>query len=90
MSEELVLKFVDPQPMRYGENSHQSAVFYRDPTCTEANLASAKQLWGKELSFNNIVDADAALEMAREFSDGNAVDPQGRSPDCRIPQGQVR
>ena len=50
MSEELVLKFVDPQPMRYGENSHQSAVFYRDPTCTEANLASAKQLWGKELS----------------------------------------
>ena len=56
MSEELVLKFVDPQPMRYGENSHQSAVFYRDPTCTEANLASAKQLWGKELSFNNIVD----------------------------------
>ena len=44
MSEELVLKFVDPQPMRYGENSHQSAVFYRDPTCTEANLASASLL----------------------------------------------
>ena len=60
MSEELVLKFVDPKPMRYGENSHQSAVFYRDPTCTEASLATAKQLWGKELSYNNIVDADAA------------------------------
>ena len=44
MSEELILKFVDPVPMRYGENSHQSAVFYRDPTCTEASLATAKQL----------------------------------------------
>ena len=64
MSEELVLKFVDPKPMRYGENSHQSAVFYRDPTCTEASLATAKQLWGKELSYNNIVDADAALEKS--------------------------
>ena len=54
MSEELVLKFVDPKPMRYGENSHQSAVFYRDPTCTEASLATAKQLWGKEQSSSGV------------------------------------
>ena len=89
MSEELVLKFVDPQPMRYGENSHQSAVFYRDPTCTEANLASAKQLWGKELSFNNIVDADAALEMAREFSDGNAVVIVKHMNPCGLATGET-
>ena len=89
MSEELNLKFVDPVPMRYGENSHQSAVFYRDPTCTEANLASAKQLWGKELSYNNIVDADAALEMAREFSDGNAVVIVKHMNPCGLATGET-
>lgn len=73
MSEEIVLKFNDPTPLRYGENSHQSAVFYKDPTCTEASLATAKQLHGKELSYNNIVDADAALEIAREFADVPAI-----------------
>ena len=88
MSEELILKFVDPVPMRYGENSHQSAVFYRDPTCTEASLATAKQLWGKELSYNNIVDADAALEMAREFSDGNAVVIVKHMNPCGLATGE--
>ena len=88
MSEELVLKFVDPKPMRYGENSHQSAVFYRDPTCTEASLATAKQLWGKELSYNNIVDADAALEMAREFSEGNAVVIVKHMNPCGLATGE--
>ena len=89
MSEELVLKFVDPKPMRYGENSHQSAVFYRDPTCTEASLATAKQLWGKELSYNNIVDADAALEMAREFSEGNAVVIVKHMNPCGLATGEA-
>ena len=89
MSEELVLKFVDPKPMRYGENSHQSAVFYRDPTCTEASLATAKQLWGKELSYNNIVDADAALEMAREFSDDNAVVIVKHMNPCGLATGKT-
>ena len=56
MSEELKLNFVDPMPMRYGENSHQAAVFYRDPNWDEASLATAKQLHGQELSYNNIVD----------------------------------
>lgn len=73
MSEEMILKFNDPTPLRYGENSHQSAVFYKDPTCTEASLATAKQLHGKELSYNNIVDADAALEIVREFADVPAI-----------------
>ena len=48
-------------------------MFYKDPNCTEASLATAEQLHGKELSYNNIVDADAALEMIREFSDSNAI-----------------
>lgn len=89
MSEELILKFVDPKPMRYGENSHQSAVFYRDPTCTEASLATAKQLWGKELSYNNIVDADAALEMAREFADENAVVIVKHMNPCGLATGKT-
>jgi len=73
MSNELSLKFIAGETLRYGENAHQSAVFYKDPTCDEASLATAKQLHGKELSYNNIVDADAALEMIREFHDVNAV-----------------
>lgn len=88
MSEELNLKFVDPVPMRYGENSHQSAVFYRDPTCTEASLATAKQHWGKELSYNNIVDADAALEMAREFAGSNAVVIVKHMNPCGLATGE--
>jgi len=69
----LTLEFANGTPLRYGENAHQQAVFYKDPNCTEASLATAEQLHGKELSYNNIVDADAALEMIREFSESNAV-----------------
>ena len=57
------------QPMRYGENPHQAAAFYRDPNCTETSLATARQLNGKELSYNNILDAEGALEMVRDFAD---------------------
>ena len=89
MSEELNLHFVDPQPLRYGENSHQSAVFYRDPDCDEASLATAKQLHGKELSYNNIVDADAALEMAREFSDSNAIVIVKHMNPCGLATGET-
>ena len=67
------LKFEEGVTLRYGENSHQSAVFYKDPNCDESSLANAKQLHGKELSFNNIVDADAALEMVKEFAGTPAV-----------------
>lgn len=56
------------QTMRYGENPHQAAAFYRDPECTETNLASARQLNGKPLSYNNMLDADGALEMVRDFA----------------------
>lgn len=53
--------------LRYGENPHQRAAFYREPFAPEGCIAAAEQLWGKELSYNNLLDADAALELVREF-----------------------
>lgn len=61
-------------PLRYGENPHQSAVFVPDsPAPAAANLASARVLHGKEMSYNNYVDADAALESVRELADRPAA-----------------
>jgi phosphoribosylaminoimidazolecarboxamide formyltransferase/IMP cyclohydrolase len=57
------------QDMRYGENPHQSAAFYATESDTGPSIARAKQFQGKELSFNNILDADAALSTVLEFSD---------------------
>ena len=56
------------QDMRYGENPHQHAAFYRDAVVGPGLLAAYRQVQGKELSFNNVVDADAAWECARAFS----------------------
>ena len=55
------------QEMRYGENPHQKAAFYVEANPSEASVATAKQLQGKELSFNNIADTDAALECVKQF-----------------------
>ena len=55
------------QDLRYGENSHQSAAFYVENRVQEASVATAEQLQGKALSFNNIADTDAALECVKEF-----------------------
>ncbi len=55
------------QTTRYGENSHQSAAFYVEENQQQASIATAKQLQGKELSFNNIADTDAALECVKQF-----------------------
>ena len=60
-------QFTKKQDLRYGENSHQSAAFYVENTIDEASVATATQLQGKELSFNNIADTDAALECVKEF-----------------------
>ena len=57
------------QEMRYGENPHQRAAFYRDPNPPVGSLAAAEQIQGKELSFNNMGDADAALECVLAFDD---------------------
>ena len=64
----LGLQFHKLQDMRYGENPHQSAAFYRDEQGNTGGIASARQLQGKELSFNNIADADTAWECARGFA----------------------
>ncbi|HHW42210.1 MAG TPA: bifunctional phosphoribosylaminoimidazolecarboxamide formyltransferase/IMP cyclohydrolase, partial [Desulfotomaculum sp.] len=61
------------QSLRYGENPHQRAAFYRDPTVTGPCVGTAVQLAGKELSYNNILDVNAALELVREFMDPSAV-----------------
>ena len=61
------------QTLRYGENPHQQAAFYVDSTQHEASVASSTQLQGKELSFNNIADTDAALECVKSFSETACV-----------------
>jgi len=64
----LNLQFHKLQNMRYGENPHQKAAFYTEKTPPAGTISSAHQLQGKELSYNNIADADAALECVKEFS----------------------
>jgi phosphoribosylaminoimidazolecarboxamide formyltransferase/IMP cyclohydrolase len=60
------------QDMRYGENPHQQAAFYVEDDVREACIATARQLQGKALSYNNIADTDAALECIKQFSEGPA------------------
>ena len=67
LDEKLFLEFDLVQSLRYGENPHQSAKFYREGERTPYSLAFARQLNGKELSYNNIQDANAALSIVREF-----------------------
>jgi phosphoribosylaminoimidazolecarboxamide formyltransferase/IMP cyclohydrolase len=55
--------------MRYGENPHQNAAFYREKSPASGTIAAARQIQGKELSYNNIADADAALECVKAFND---------------------
>jgi phosphoribosylaminoimidazolecarboxamide formyltransferase/IMP cyclohydrolase len=65
----LHLAFDQLQELRYGENPHQSAAFYQDAQPVPGSLATYKQLQGKELSFNNIADSDAAWECVKSFGD---------------------
>ena len=69
----LTLQFAKIEDLRYGENPHQSAAFYRDLRPAPGALAGYRQLQGKELSYNNIADADAAWECARSFSEPACV-----------------
>ena len=65
----LELKFEKVQSLRYGENPHQKASFYKDKNIDVIGISNARQLHGKELSFNNIIDLDAALEIVKEFKE---------------------
>lgn len=83
----LNLNFVRKQTMRYGENSHQNAAFYVDLNVKEANVATANQLQGKALSYNNIADTDAALECVKEFDEPACVIVKHANP-CGVALGK--
>ena len=74
------------QSLRYGENPHQEATFYEIPNYKGISLATAKQLHGKELSYNNIQDANAALEIVLEYDEPTAVAVKHMNP-CGIGLG---
>src|SRR5690606_1839217 len=61
------------QNLRYGENAHQRAAFYVVPPVEPGTISAARQLQGKELSYNNIADTDAALECVKQFTDPACV-----------------
>jgi phosphoribosylaminoimidazolecarboxamide formyltransferase / IMP cyclohydrolase len=79
-------RFVKLQDLRYGENPHQAAAFYRDLYPAPGSLVMAKQLQGKELSYNNIADADAAWECVKSFSEPACVIVKHANP-CGVAVG---
>ncbi|MDR1544599.1 MAG: bifunctional phosphoribosylaminoimidazolecarboxamide formyltransferase/IMP cyclohydrolase [Prevotellaceae bacterium] len=80
LNEKLFLEYDLVQSLRYGENPHQNAKFYRQQKQASYSLAFAKQLNGKELSYNNIQDANASLAMVREFSEPFCVGVKHTNP----------
>jgi phosphoribosylaminoimidazolecarboxamide formyltransferase/IMP cyclohydrolase len=70
---DLNLSFRKHMDLRYGENPHQQAAFYTDPRAIGASVTGARQIQGKELSYNNIVDGDTALECVRQFDSAACV-----------------
>lgn len=87
--EKLTLTYDLNQSMRYGENPQQNADFYQNAIPTDYSIASAKQLNGKELSFNNIRDADAAIRIIRDFKDRPTVVVLKHMNPCGIGQADT-
>ncbi|WP_066299021.1 bifunctional phosphoribosylaminoimidazolecarboxamide formyltransferase/IMP cyclohydrolase [Bacillus sp. FJAT-29937] len=85
--EKLTVTYELKQSLRYGENPHQKASFYRKPLGSEFSIANAEQLHGKELSYNNINDADAALQIVKEFTEPAAVAVKHMNP-CGVGSGE--
>ena len=81
-------QFKKRQELRYGENPHQTAAFYTEPNPPAGTLAGAKQIQGKELSYNNIADTDAALECVLSFSDTACVIVKHANP-CGVAIGKT-
>lgn len=75
------------QELRYGENPHQTAAFYRKPLAAGGNISTAEQLHGKELSYNNINDANAALQIVKEFDEPAVVAVKHMNP-CGVGIGE--
>ena len=84
------VQFRKQQPMRYGENPHQQAAFYVARDVSEASIASATQLQGKELSYNNIADADAALECVKQFDGAPACVIVKHANPCGVAVGETQ
>lgn len=86
--DEVTFAYKKAQDMRYGENPQQSAVFYNEQIIRKGSLSAAKQLWGKELSYNNINDANGALELLKEFGDTPAVVACKHANPCGVGTGE--
>ncbi|MDF2182249.1 bifunctional phosphoribosylaminoimidazolecarboxamide formyltransferase/IMP cyclohydrolase [Neptuniibacter sp. CAU 1671] len=80
-------QFQKVQEMRYGENPHQRAAFYVEAEPAEASIATARQLQGKELSYNNVADTDAALECVKPFREPACVIVKHANP-CGVAVGE--
>ncbi len=83
----LTLAFKDKQQLRYGENPHQKAAFYKEIDNLEGTVAGAVKLHGKDLSFNNINDSNGALEILKEFDEPTVVAVKHANP-CGIGSGE--
>ena len=81
------LEFEKVEDLRYGENPHQRGAFYKDITTSGFSLADAKQIHGKELSFNNLIDLDAALSLVAEFDEPAACIIKHATP-CGVAAGK--
>ncbi|WP_058306177.1 bifunctional phosphoribosylaminoimidazolecarboxamide formyltransferase/IMP cyclohydrolase [Gracilibacillus massiliensis] len=81
--------FEKVQSLRYGENPHQKAAFYKEGNVKGASIANAKQLHGKELSYNNIQDANAALEVVLEFGEQPAAVAVKHMNPCGVGIGET-
>ena len=80
LPERYTVTYEKMQDLRYGENPHQRAAFYRKPLAPAGNITTAQQLHGKELSYNNINDANAALQIVKEFSEPAVVAVKHMNP----------
>ena len=81
-------QFIKKQDLRYGENPHQTGAFYSEPNPMMGTLASARQIQGKELSYNNIADTDAAFECALSFKNTTCVIVKHANP-CGVASGST-
>jgi len=86
LPEVITMTFEKVQDMRYGENPHQKAAFYKEVKNSKGQLTDAKQLHGKALSFNNINDTHGALELCKEFSEPTVVACKHSNP-CGVGSG---
>ncbi|WP_059104468.1 bifunctional phosphoribosylaminoimidazolecarboxamide formyltransferase/IMP cyclohydrolase [Shouchella shacheensis] len=86
--ESLTVTYERKQDLRYGENPHQKAAFYKSTSSSASSIAHAHQLHGKELSYNNISDANAALEIVKEFGEPAAVAVKHMNP-CGVGTGKT-